>query len=259
MPATDAERPARAEALSRAEPVRRTAPDHGAGRRGRTAGHGRDLRRPWIVHDRNEDRLLEQRGHEVATVAESSVGGLQGQLWPRPASRPRPATTARCSGSSWSHSSGPTAGSCRRRCGRSARAIRSRAIVVGAAPALARQSAAAKRAFLQSVPRRHDAQHPRPPRRRRPATRLRVRDPGRAVGRLRRSCAAEEPARPHRVRLRVRRPRLHALPRDATDPVTPARLELGPRARGQRTATETVPFGDSQILLVVSPRGRARR
>ena len=34
----------------------------------------------WIVHDRNEDRLLEQRGHEAATVAASSVGGLQGQM-----------------------------------------------------------------------------------------------------------------------------------------------------------------------------------
>ena len=34
----------------------------------------------WIIHHRNEARLLEQRGHEVATVAASSIAGLQGQL-----------------------------------------------------------------------------------------------------------------------------------------------------------------------------------
>src|SRR5215211_2930480 len=34
----------------------------------------------WIVHDRNEDRLLDQRAAQAATVAASSVGTLQGQL-----------------------------------------------------------------------------------------------------------------------------------------------------------------------------------
>src|SRR5204863_552643 len=31
------------------------------------------------VHDRNEDRLLAQRGHEAATVASSSIASLQGE------------------------------------------------------------------------------------------------------------------------------------------------------------------------------------
>ncbi len=80
MPTASTERPALAEALARAAPVRSlhsltvlvvvvgllvTA--------GMVIGTS-------IVHDRNEDRLLEQRGHEAATVAASSVGSLQGQL-----------------------------------------------------------------------------------------------------------------------------------------------------------------------------------
>src|SRR5258708_35634344 len=80
MLSTDPDRPARAEALSRANPVRRL---HGItvlivviGLLV-TAGIGLGS---WVVHDRNEDRLLEQRGHEAATVAASSIGGLQGQM-----------------------------------------------------------------------------------------------------------------------------------------------------------------------------------
>src|SRR5512143_2154443 len=80
MHVTRTERPARAEALARAAPVRRlhaitvvvvvvgllvTA--------GLVVGSS-------IVHDRNEDRLLDQRVHEAATVAASSVNNLQGQM-----------------------------------------------------------------------------------------------------------------------------------------------------------------------------------
>jgi hypothetical protein len=73
-------RPARAEALARANPIRRlhtiTVVVVAVGVVV-TAGL---VVASTIVHDPNEDRLLEQRGHEAATVAASSIGGLQGQL-----------------------------------------------------------------------------------------------------------------------------------------------------------------------------------
>jgi serine phosphatase RsbU (regulator of sigma subunit) len=72
--------PARAEALARANPVRRvhtmTAVVVIVGL-AVTAGL---VLASWIVHDHNEDRLLRQRVHEAVTVAASSIGGLQGQL-----------------------------------------------------------------------------------------------------------------------------------------------------------------------------------
>src|SRR6476620_7937156 len=79
MPAST-ERPARAEALARAAPVRRMHPITVLVvvvgllvTIGLTVG-------TWLVHDRNEDRLLEQRAKQAATVAAASIGSLQGQL-----------------------------------------------------------------------------------------------------------------------------------------------------------------------------------
>jgi serine phosphatase RsbU (regulator of sigma subunit) len=73
-------RPARAEALARATPVRRVHTITAVvAIVGLVVTIGLVVA-SWIVHDRNEHRLLGQRGHEAATVAASSIGGLQGQL-----------------------------------------------------------------------------------------------------------------------------------------------------------------------------------
>ena len=253
MPAST-ERPARAEALSRAVPVRRMHPITVLVvvvgllvTLGLTVG-------TWVVHDRNEDRLLEQRGHEAATVAESSVNGLQGTLtaasvaaeagdggalfgklvqplvdngrfvsasvWPLGATDPQPS------------------------------------IVVGAAPALSGQSDAAKRAFLQSV---------------RGGTTLALRDllgaDDRRLGYAfaipgAQSVAYAEAALPKNRRARIASDSAFADLDYAlylgTRP-TPSHLLASSSGRGldgRRTATETVPFGDSQIIMVVSPRGQ---
>src|SRR5262245_35965527 len=80
MHVTRTERPARAQALARATPVRRL---HAVTvlvvAVGLLVSVGLVVASA-IVHDRNEDRLLDQRVHEVATVASSSVTGIQGQL-----------------------------------------------------------------------------------------------------------------------------------------------------------------------------------
>src|SRR5215813_7919109 len=80
MHVTRTERPARAEALARAKPVRRL---HAftvvVVIVGLVITVGLVVASA-IVHDRNEDRLLEERAQQAATVATSSITGLQGQL-----------------------------------------------------------------------------------------------------------------------------------------------------------------------------------
>src|SRR5215207_7053741 len=80
MHVTRTERPARAEALARAEPIRRL---HAVTVLVVVVGlliAAGVVIGSWIVHDNNEDRLLDQRVHEAATVAASSISGLSGQL-----------------------------------------------------------------------------------------------------------------------------------------------------------------------------------
>jgi anti-sigma regulatory factor (Ser/Thr protein kinase) len=208
----------------------------------------------WSVHDNNEDRLLDQRGHEAATVAASSISGLQRQIvaasiaaetgsdgsrfrqfvqplvaddgpfvsasiWPLDAADPAPST------------------------------------VVGATPDLSSVPTAARRAFLTAAAAARGT--------------ISIRDflgnPERRLGYayaspVARSVAYVEAALPRNRRARI-----------ASDSAfsdldyalylgrTPAASHLlasnsGHELRG-RTASDTVPFGDSEILLVVSPHG----
>src|SRR6478609_3353696 len=150
MPSTDVGRPARAEALSRAKPVRRV---HGITVLvvvvGLLVTAGISVA-SWIVHDRNEDRLLDQRGHEVATVAASSVGALQGQL-----SAASVAAEAGGDGALFKTLMGPLVGPDARFVSASVWPLAASdpqpSVVVGSAPTLARQSAAARREFLRGA------------------------------------------------------------------------------------------------------------
>ena len=80
MHVTRTERPARAEALARAEPIRRLHPVTVLVVVTGLLVTAALVIGSSIVHDNNEQRLLEQRGHEAATVAASSVIGLRGDL-----------------------------------------------------------------------------------------------------------------------------------------------------------------------------------
>jgi hypothetical protein len=80
MHVTRTERPARAEALARAEPIRRLHPLTVLVVVVGLLVTSALMIGSWIVHDNNEQRLLDQRVHETATVAVSSISGLTGQL-----------------------------------------------------------------------------------------------------------------------------------------------------------------------------------
>ncbi len=254
MPSTDAGRPARVEALSRAKPVRRlhaitvlvvvvgllvTA--------GISVGS-------WIVHDRNEDRLLDQRGHEVGTVAASSVGALQGQL-----SAASVAAEAGGDGALFKRLMGPLVGPDARFVSASVWPLDAGdpqpSVVLGSAPALAQQSAAARRAFLHAASGR---------------TTISIRDLLRGDDRRlgyayanpdAKTVAYVEAALPKNRRARIASDSAFADLDYALylgSRPTPSHLiasSSGHGLRGQRTTTEVVPFGDSQILLIVSPRG----
>ena len=225
MPA-NTDPPARAEALSRTVPIRRLHPITVLVVVVGLLMTAAVVLGSWIVHDRNEHRLLDQRGHEAAHASRRRASAACRGRCPPPASRPKPArrravpdahASTRRRGRFVSASVWPSAG-------RSAAFV-----VVGSAPALAGIRRRATRVPASCAA--EDDQLPRPPRRRRPATRLRVREPGCADRHLRGGGVAEEPARPHRVGLRVRRPD-YALYLGSADPVTPDRVELGPRAEG---------------------------
>lgn len=254
MPAAGTERPARIEALARAAPVRSlhsitvlvvvvgllvTA--------GLVIG-------TWIVHDRNEDRLLEQRGHEAATVAASSVGSLQGQL-----SAASVAAEVDDGGALFRQLMEPLVGAGGRFVSASVwplgEADPHPRMVIGAAPALSRESATARRELLETVPGE--------------AT-LTIRDLLDLSGDERRlgyafairdaqSVAYVEAALPKDRRARIAS--------DSAFVDLDYALYLGSRPtashllasssghglEGQRTASEIVPFGNSEILLVLSP------
>ncbi|HLM16695.1 MAG TPA: SpoIIE family protein phosphatase, partial [Acidimicrobiia bacterium] len=254
MVPTDTERPARAEALSRANPVRRL---HGMTvlifaigmlvTVGITVGS-------WLVHDRNEDRLLEQRGHEAATVAASSVGGLQGQL----AAASVAAEAGGADGALFQKFLDPVVGPEGRFVSASVWPIDATdprpSVVVGAAPALAQQSAAARREFLRAVPGR-------------PTLSIRnlLDNAPRRLGYAYASPGANSIAYAEAALPKNRQARIAS---DSAFADLDYALYLGSRPTSShliasssghgltagRTASEVVPFGDSEILLVVSPQ-----
>ena len=250
-------RRARAEALSRASPI------HGIHTMtvviaalgivvtaGLVAGS-------WVVHERNEDRLLDQRGHEAATVAAASIGSLQGRLAAasvaadtgsdddaafRKVTSPLVATGAPyVSASLWPLDS-PIAGP---------------SVVVGATPLLSREDAAQTRNFLVAASKRSTI-----------SIRNLLRTPDRRLGYAyavpgARSVAYFEAALPKNRRARIAADSAFAdleyalyLGRHPTDTRLLASSSGHSLSRDARTASDTVPFGDSTLLLVVSPRGQ---
>ena len=254
MPATRPQRPARLEALSRARPVRRL---HGITvivvvvglliTAGVTIGS-------WVVHDRNEDRLLDQRGHEAATVAASSVGSLQGEL----AAASIAAEAGGGDGTLFTQLLQPLVAPGGRFVSASVWPLDASdpqpRVVVGAAPALSGESATARREYLDAVPGKS----------------LAIRDLlGNDERRLgyayaipgAKSVAYVEAALPRNRRARIASDSAFAELDYALylgNRPTPSHLIASSSGLGlsdRRTATESVEFGDSEILLVVSPRG----
>jgi hypothetical protein len=253
MHVTRTERPARAEALARAEPVRRL---HGVTVLVVVIGilvTGALVVGSFVVHDRNEDRLLDQRGHEAATVAASSINGLQGQM-----AAASIAAESDADGARFRQLMTPLVGTNGRFVSASVWSLDAAdpqpSIVVGASPALLAQPDDARRAFLAAAAGR---------------TVLSIRDllsgDPRRLGYAyavpgARSVAYVEAALPRDRRARI-----------ATDTAfsdldyalylgthaRPSHLlasSSGEGLRAERTASEIVGFGDSQILLVVSSR-----
>jgi hypothetical protein len=255
MPLTSTDRPARAEALARAAPVRRlhsiTVVVLVVGLVA-TAALGVAS---WLVHDRNEDRLLEQRGHEAATVAASSVGSLQGQL-----SAASVAAEAGSDGALFTSLMGPLVGPDARFVSASVWPVGATdpapTVVVGEQPALSDDSVAARREYLAAVPG---------------TTTISIRDLldngerrlGYAFANTEdaRYVAYVEAALPKDRRARIASDSAFADLDYALylgTKATPSHLLASSSGRGLdsgRIAEESVPFGTSKILLEVRARG----
>jgi anti-sigma regulatory factor (Ser/Thr protein kinase) len=253
MHVTRTERPARAEALARAEPIRRLHPlTVLVVVIGLLVTAGLVLG-SWMVHDNNEQRLLEQHSHEAATVAASSVSGLQADL--------RAASVAAevGGGDAFTTTMQPIVDS-----GRfvsasvwpSGATDAEPSVVIGRAPALAAHPAATRREFLDRVTQR--------------AGTLLIRDLlGDDPRRLGYAYAAEDGGAIAYVEAALPEHRRARIASDSAFADLDYALYLGtqPRAshllasssggglEGSRTASDSVDFGDSRILLVVSPRG----
>src|SRR5215207_1669101 len=255
MNVTRTERPARAEALARAEPIRRL---HAVTvlvvvigllvTTGVVIGS-------WIVHDNNEDRLLDQRAHEAATVAASSVSGLSGEL----AAASVAAETEGADGEIFSSLLQPGIDS-----GRFASATvwplgqtdPQPSIVLGGAPVLASESTASRREFLTKTAER-------------PGT-FAIRDLlDNDRRRLGYAFAVDNATSVTYVEAALPENRRARIASDSAFADLDYALYLGSRAKpshllasssghgvdGGRTASDAVDFGDTMILLVVSPTG----
>jgi hypothetical protein len=254
MHVTRTDRPARAEALARAAPVRRLHAITVI-----VVAVGLVITISLVigsaaVHSRNEDRLLDQRGHEAATVAASSITGLQGEM-----TAASLAAEAGTDGAQFRRLMTPLVATGSRFVSASVWPVGAAdpqpAIVVGAPPLFATQPTEARRAFVAA------ASH---------SSVLSVRDLlGRAERRLgyayalpgARSVAYVEAALPRNRSARIASDSAFADLDYAlylgSEP-RPSQLlasSSGHGLRSSRTASERVPFGDSEILLVVSPRG----
>jgi hypothetical protein len=254
MHVTRTERPAHAEALARAEPVRRL---HGVTVLVVVIGilvTAALMVASFVVHDRNEDRLLGQRGHEAATVAASSINGLQGQM-----AAASVAAESDSDGARFRELMTPLVGTSRRFVSGSVwpldAADAQPSVIVGAPPALLTQPADARRAFFAATAGR---------------TVLSIRDfLGGTPRRLGYAYAVPGSRSVAYVEASLPRDRHARIASDSAFSDLDYALYLGTHARpshllasssgdalhGQRTASEVVGFGDSQILLVVSPRG----
>jgi hypothetical protein len=253
MHVTRTERPARAEALARAEPIRRLHPVTVLVVVTGLLVTAALVIGSSIVHDNNEQRLLEQRGHEAATVAASSVIGLRGDL--RAAS-----VAARVGGpDAFTRTVQPLIDS-----GRfvsasvwpSGATDSEPSVVLGTPPALASQPAAARREYLSGVTEG--------------AGTLSIRDLlGAQPRRLGYGFAAEGGGAIVYLEAALPADRRAGIASDSAFADLDYALYLGTEPRmssllasssgegldASPTASDSVEFGDTRILLVVSPRG----
>jgi serine phosphatase RsbU (regulator of sigma subunit)/anti-sigma regulatory factor (Ser/Thr protein kinase) len=253
MHATRTERPAHAEALARLGPIRRLHPVTVlvvvVGLLITAAVVGASA----VVHDNNEQRLLDQRVHEAATVAASSVVGIQGQMAAasvaaevggsdptgfRTVMQPLVDSGRFVSASVWPLGQDDPRPS----------------VVLGAPPALAGQSAAMRRDFLtDAAPRTtlsiHDLLGNEP---RRLGYAYAVPGAG--------SVAYVEAALPENRRARVASDSAFAdldyalYLGDAPRAAHLLASSSGHPLEGGRTASDFLPFGNTEILLVISAR-----
>jgi anti-sigma regulatory factor (Ser/Thr protein kinase) len=254
MHVTRTERPARAEALARAEPIRRLHPLTVLVVVVGLLVTGALVIGSWVVHDNNEQRLLDQRVHETATVAASSISGLTGQL-----AAASVAAETGDGGDNFRGFVGPEIAS-----GRFASASAwplgsdepQPTMVVGAPPRLASQPADVRNAFLRDAAAHpgaiaiHDLLGSRP-------RRLGYAFTFPGAG----SVAYVEAPFPENRRARIASDSAFSDLDYAlylgTEP-RPSHLIASSSGRGidaSRTASDVVPFGDSKLLLVVSPTG----
>ena len=255
MHVTRTERPARAEALARAEPIRRL---HAVTvlvvviglliTAGVVVGS-------WIVHDNNEDRLLTQRVHEAATVAASSISGLSGQMAAASVAAETGAgdTTVFTDLLKADVDTGRFASASIWPLGQ---AEPQPSFVLGGAPALASESGASRRDFLAGTVERPNTVAIRDlldNEQRRLGYAFAVDDAG--------SVAYVEAVLPKNRRARIASDSAFAdLDYALYLGTRPADSHLlasssGHGVDGGRTASDSVAFGDSKILLVVSPSG----
>jgi serine phosphatase RsbU (regulator of sigma subunit) len=255
MHATRPERPAHEEALARAEPVRRL---HAVTLTVVAVGllvTALLVAGSWIVHDNNEDRLLRQRGHEAATVAGASITGLEGQM----AAASIAAESDPSDGLRFRQLMEPLVGQGGRFVSASVWPLNATdpqpSTVLGKPPTLASASPTSRREFLDAAAQRRtlsirDMLGGEPPRRLGYAYAV----PGAQ------SVAYVEAALPENRRARIASDSAFAdLDYALYLGDEPLRSHLlasssGHAVEGARTAAESVAFGDTRILLVVSPR-----
>jgi anti-sigma regulatory factor (Ser/Thr protein kinase) len=248
------QRRARAEAIARSRPVRRLHAVTGLVIVLGLVVTACLVAASWIVHDNNENRLLEQRSHEAATVAASSVSGLQGQL-----AAASVAAETDADGMVFRQLMTPLVGQGGRFVSASiwplGTADPAPTVAVGRTPLLAADPAAARRVFLTAAA---------------PRTTISIRDfldrSDRRLGYAyaipgARSVAYVETALPRNRTARIASDSAFSDLDYAlylgTRPVSSHLLaaSAGEGLHDRRTASDSVPFGDSHILLVVSPHG----
>ncbi|HEY3673204.1 MAG TPA: ATP-binding SpoIIE family protein phosphatase [Acidimicrobiia bacterium] len=254
MHVTRTERPARAEALARVAPIRRLHPFTVLVVVVGLAVTACVVVGSWIVHDNNEQRLLDQRGHEAATVAASSVSGLTGLMQAASVS----AESGGADGAQFRKFMQPLVDS-----GRYVSASAwplgqsdpQPSTLIGTAPALAAQSAASKRAFLTAAAGR---------------TTLSIRDLlGNEPRRLGYAFAVPGAGSVAYIEAALPANRKARIASDSAFADLDYALYVGTQPReshllasssgrgldASTTASDSVAFGDSHILLVVSPHG----
>jgi hypothetical protein len=253
MHVTRTERPARAEALARAGPIRRLHPITVLVVAIGLLVTAALVAASWVVHDNNEDRLLDQRVHEAATVAASSVSGLSGQM----AAASVAAETGGADNDVFTQLLQPDIDS-----GRFAsasiwplgQADPQPTFVLGGPPALAAESAGARRAYLAGAADRFGT--------------VAIRDLlGNEERRLGYAYAIEGANSVAYVEAALPANRRARIATDSAFADLDYALYLGSRAEpthllasssghgvdGSRTASDSVDFGNTKILLVVSP------